>query len=166
MDERVPGMAGVALNAESTLSGLRFAGLDELLGYRLRRAQGAAHRDYLAAQGKARLTQKQVAVMWLVDANPGVAQGMIGTLLGMDRATMMVLVNRLEARGLLRRARSRTDARRRELHVTAAGARLLARVRERIASHEGRMKSLFSAAELKTLLNLLERLQQLDQFSG
>jgi hypothetical protein len=39
-----------------------YAGLDELLGYSLRRAQGAVHRDYLAAVGKLRITQKQAAL--------------------------------------------------------------------------------------------------------
>lgn len=161
MDARQPESPGVALIAGTTLA-LDFAGLHNLLGYRLRRAQGAAHRDYLNSLDKMKLTQKQTAVMWLVEANPGVAQGTIGTALGMDRATMMVLVDRLEARGLVRRSRSRTDGRRRELHATPAGIRLLARVRERIAEHERRMQSLFSAAEMSTLTRLLERLQGLE----
>src|SRR5688572_2234943 len=89
---------------------LDFSGLDQLLGYRLRRAQGAVHRHYLAMLDGLKLTQKQAAVLWLVMSNPGVAQGAIGSALGMDRATMMVLVNRLEDKGLVRRLRSRVDA--------------------------------------------------------
>lgn len=141
---------------------LDFAGLDELLGYRLRRAQGAVHRDYLATLGEVRLTQKQTAVLWLVTSNPGVAQGAIGAALGMDRATMMALVDRLEERGLLRRSRSTVDARRRELRVTVAGRRLLGRVRRRISRHEALVKRAFSASELRTLQDLLGRLQSLD----
>lgn len=147
--------------AQATTQPLDFDGLDQLLGYRLRRAQGGAHRDYMAQVGELKLTQKQTAVMWLVQGNPGVAQGAIGAALGMDRATMMALVDRLEARGLLRRSRSRADGRRRELHATPAGSRHLAAVRERIAEHEQRIKDLFSAQELRTLSALLERLQQL-----
>jgi len=139
-----------------------FAGLDALLGYHLRRAQGAVHRDYLATLDELKLTQKQTAVMWLVIGNPGVAQGVIGSALAMDRATMMVLVNRLEKRGLLQRRRSSVDARRRELHATAAGRRVMDQVRKRIALHEARMKRLFSAAEMRTLGRLLQRLQGLD----
>jgi DNA-binding MarR family transcriptional regulator len=138
---------------------LDFVGLDLLLGYRLRRAQGAAHRDYLAAVGDLGLTQKQTAVLWLVQCNPGVAQGAIGAALGMDRATMMALVDRLEERGLLVRKRSVVDARRRELHPTAAGDRLLEKVRTRIAAHEARMKSRFTQKELSQLLSLLQKLQ-------
>lgn len=163
MDARQSKWVDPAFPAEATPSALRFNGLDELLGYRLRRAQGAAHRDYLATLGKLRLTQKQTAVLWLVDANPGVAQGAVGAALGMDRATMMVLVNRMQARGLIQRARSHVDGRRRELRITPAGARLLAKVRARIDRHEARMKKLFTAQELDTLRHLLARLQRLEE---
>jgi len=149
--------------AVSTPSALDFAGLDQLLGYRLRRAQGAVHRDYLATLGALKLTQKQTAVMWLVQGNPGVAQGAVGNALGMDRATMMALVDRLEARGLLRRSHSRIDARRRELHATPAGMQLLQAVRDRIDRHESRIKREFNPAELRTLQRLLQRLQDLER---
>jgi DNA-binding MarR family transcriptional regulator len=142
---------------------LDFAGLDDLLGYALRRAQGAVHRDYMASLGSARITQKQTAVLWLVQSNPGVTQGTIGNALGMDRATIMALVNRLSNRGLVKRRRSRADARRRELHLTAAGAALLGQVRLRIAHHERRMKQLLSDAELRKLKVLLTRLQSLER---
>ena len=148
--------------AATTGSALDYSGLDELLGYRLRRAQGAVHRDYLTTLGPLKLTQKQTAVLWLVQGNPGVAQGAIGNALGMDRATMMALVDRLEGRGLLRRSRSRIDARRRELHATPAGLHLLEQVRDRIRRHETRIKREFNPAELRTLQRLLERLQRLE----
>lgn len=150
-----------ALTDESGSPTLDFAGLDQLLGYRLRRAQGAVHRHYLAVLGKVKLTQKQTAVLWLVISNPGVAQGAIGSALGMDRATTMALVNRLEERGLLGRSRSRVDARRRELEATPAGRRLMEQARERIARHEELVKRLFSAPELRTLQHLLQRLHSL-----
>ena len=53
---------------------LMFAELDGLLGYRLRRAQGAMHRDFMAAVADLELTQKQAATLWLIQANPGVSQ--------------------------------------------------------------------------------------------
>lgn len=139
-----------------------FSGLDQLLGYRLRRAQGAVYRNYLATLNGLKLTQKQAAVLWLVMSNPRVAQGAIGSALGMDRATMMVLVDRLEERGLVRRLHSRIDARRRELQATAAGQRVMAEARLRIARHESQMQGLFSAAELRTLQRLLGRLQAME----
>ena len=91
---------------------LMFEELDGLLGYRLRRAQGAMHRDYMAAVADLELTQKQTATLWLINANPGVAQVSVASALGMDRATMMAVTDRLEDRGYVIRKRSVTDRRR------------------------------------------------------
>lgn len=140
---------------------LDFAGLDQLLGYRLRRAQSAVHRDYNAMFEELKLTQKQTGVMWLVVSNPGVAQGTIGAALGMDRATMMVIVDRLEARGLLKRIRSRKDARQRELFATPEGQRLMKKVLSLTVRHEKRLKQLFTDAEMRIFEDLLQRLQTL-----
>lgn len=142
-------------------SPLDFAGLNDLIGYRLRRAQSAVHRDYNVMFDELKITQKQTGVMWLVVSNPGVAQGNIGAALGMDRATMMVIVDRLEARGLLKRIRSRKDARQRELFATPEGQRLMKKVHSLTERHEKRLKQLFTAAELQILEHLLQRLQAL-----
>ena len=59
---------------EPELPELLFEELDGLLGYRLRRAQGAMHRDYMAAVAGLNLTQKLNATLWLINANPGVVE--------------------------------------------------------------------------------------------
>jgi DNA-binding MarR family transcriptional regulator len=138
---------------------LVFEGLDELLGYRLRRAQGAMHRDYMAAVAGLDLTQKQTATLWLINGNAGVSQVSLAAALGMDRATMMSVVDRLEERGLVIRKRSNTDRRRQKLYLTPAGQNMLRKVKARIVKHEERLKSLFTAAELAALLAALQKLQ-------
>jgi DNA-binding MarR family transcriptional regulator len=138
---------------------LVFQELDTLLGYRLRRAQGAMHRDFMAALSDLGLTQKQAATMWLVNANPGASQVSIAAALGMDRATMMALIDRLDDRELITRKRSTVDRRRQELHLTPAGQAVLRKTKTRIAAHEERYKSLFKPAELATLLAALQKFQ-------
>jgi MarR family transcriptional regulator, organic hydroperoxide resistance regulator len=138
---------------------LIFEELDGLLGYRLRRAQGAMHRDYMASVAGLDLTQKQTATLWLINGNPGVSQGSIATALGMDRATMMAVIDRLEDRGLVIRKRSTTDRRRHELYLTPAGLSILRKVKARIAKHEERFQSLFTPAELQALLTALQKFQ-------
>jgi DNA-binding MarR family transcriptional regulator len=138
---------------------LMFEELDGLLGYRLRRAQGAMHRDFMAAVASLDLTQKQAATLWLINGNPGVAQVAVAAALGMDRATTMAIVDRLEARRLVIRQRSSTDRRRQELYLTPAGQSALRKAKARIAKHEERFKSLFTAGELESLLTALQRLQ-------
>ena len=139
--------------------GLVFEQLDGLLGYRLRRAQGAMHRDFMAAVSSLDLTQKQAATLWLINGNPGVAQVSVAAALGMDRATMMSIVDRLDERGLVIRKRSTADRRRQGLYLTPVGQNTLRRAKARIAKHEERFKSLFTAAELEALLAALQKLQ-------
>ena len=138
-----------------------FEELDSLLGYRMRRAQGAMHRDYMATVADLALTQKQTATLWLINANPGVSQVSIAGALGMDRATMMSVTDRLEERGLLVRKRSSVDRRRQELYLTPSGQSTLRKVKARIAEHEARFKALFKPAELAALLAALKKFRSL-----
>lgn len=145
---------------ESESPDLMFAELDGLLGYLLRRAQGAMHRDFMAAVAQFALTQKQVATLWLIQANAGVSQVEVAATLGMDRATMMSVTDRLEDRGFVIRKRSTTDRRRQELYLTPAGQSTLRKCKVKIAEHESRFNSLFTGAELASLLEALKRFQE------
>jgi DNA-binding MarR family transcriptional regulator len=140
-------------------SDLVFAELDGLLGYLLRRAQGAMHRDFLTSVATFELTQKQAATMWLIQANAGVSQAEVAAALGMDRATMMALTDRLEDRGFVVRKRSSSDRRRQDLYLTPAGQSVLRKCKARITEHEDRFRSLFTAAEYESLLDALKRFQ-------
>jgi DNA-binding MarR family transcriptional regulator len=140
---------------------LMFAELDGLLGYLLRRAQGAMHRDFMAAVAEFELTQKQAATLWLIQANAGVSQVEVAAALGMDRATMLGLIDRLEDRGLVLRKRSTVDRRRQELYLTPAGQNILRKCKTKVAAHEEKFRELFTASELSSLLEALKRFQSL-----
>jgi DNA-binding MarR family transcriptional regulator len=146
---------------EEAESELTFAGLDGLLGYLLRRAQGAMHRDFMAAVAEFALTQKQAATLWLIQANPGVSQVEVAATLGMDRATMMSVTDRLEDRGFVIRKRSTVDRRRQELYLTPAGQSTLRKCKTRVNEHEDKFSALFTQAELASLLDALKRFQKL-----
>jgi DNA-binding MarR family transcriptional regulator len=146
---------------ESTATELAFAELDGLLGYLLRRAQGAMHRDFMASVASFELTQKQAATLWLIQANAGVSQAEVASALGMDRATMMALTDRLEERGFVIRKRSSVDRRRQDLYLTPAGQSILKKCKARIAEHDAKFRALFTAPELAALLEALKRFQNL-----
>jgi DNA-binding MarR family transcriptional regulator len=99
--------------------------------------------------------------LWLVHANPGTSQAEVAAALGMDRATMMALTDRLEDRGFVIRKRSSVDRRRQELYLTPSGQSILKKCKVRIAEHEERFRALFSASELESLLEALKRFQNL-----
>jgi MarR family transcriptional regulator, organic hydroperoxide resistance regulator len=140
---------------------LMFAELDSLLGYLLRRAQGAMHRDFMAAVADFGLTQKQAATLWLIQANGGVSQAEVAAALDMDRATMMAVTDRLEDRGFVTRKRSTVDRRRQDLFLTPAGQSVLRKCKARISEHEQKFRALFSQAELTSLLTALKKFQTL-----
>ena len=142
---------------------LMFAELDDLLGYHLRRAQGAMHRDFMAVVADFELTQKQAATLWLIQANPGVSQVEVAAALGMDRATMMALTDRLEDRGFVTRKRSSVDRRRQELYLTPSGQSTLRKCKSRVAEHEQKFRGMFTAAELASLVDALKKLQSLGE---
>jgi DNA-binding MarR family transcriptional regulator len=151
-------MSSAALvDREAEPSRVSYDGLDQVLGFHLRQAQGAMHRRIIALLSAVDLTQKQAAVLWLTGANPGASQSSIGGALRMDRATTMAIIDRLEARDVLTRERSRVDRRRQELRLSSAGQDLLIQVKSLIQTHEDRFAARFTEAELDLLKRLLGR---------
>ncbi len=67
--------------------------LASVLGFHIRLAHGTVYRHIAETFSVLDLTQKQVSVLWLVDARPGIAQTDLSRILRMDRATTMAIVN-------------------------------------------------------------------------
>jgi DNA-binding MarR family transcriptional regulator len=139
---------------------LQLVGLDDLLGFHLKLAQSALHRDFLATLKELEITQKQFAVLSILKANPGASQIALANKLGTDRATMMAIVDRLQGRGFLLRSPSQTDRRRQDLYLTKEGMIVLVRSRALVEGHEMAFKALFSTAELQQLVEFLARVHK------
>ena len=132
----------------------------DILGFRIRLAYVAVYRHFMATFSELDLTQKQVAALWLVSDNPGIAQTDLAQRLYMDRATTMGIVNRLQGRHLLRRGPSPGDLRRKTLYLTAEGDALLVRAKQAILAHERWLRGRFSKSEIKTMMALLDRIHE------
>jgi DNA-binding MarR family transcriptional regulator len=143
-----------------TAARMELGGLGELLGFHLRLAQLAMYRDFVSAMEELDLTQKQLATLQLIGANPGVSQVDLAATLGTDRATMMGMIDRLDQRDLLVRERSASDRRRQELSLTKRGAELLSEAQRVLARHEQDYTSRFSQAELEALMSALRRIHR------
>ena len=136
--------------------------LHEVLGFHIRLAHGAVYRHFSETFADLGLTQKQVSVMWLIEAFPQIAQTDLAERLQMDRATTMAIVNRLQARELLTRGKSQTDKRKQILTLTATGQETLANAKLAIAQHESWLNARFTDEERETLRSLLMRIHQGD----
>ena len=136
------------------------SGMDGFLGYHLRLAYLSISRHFAKAMASVDLTQKQMGVLWLIGDNGGVSQVAIARELGMDRASMMAIVDRLQSRGLVVRERSRHDGRRQELYLTPQGRKVLAKAKSIIGKHERWMTERFSEDEVAALMEMLRRLHR------
>jgi len=135
-------------------------GLDAILGFHIRLAHSVVYRHFTETFSMLDLTQKQVSVLWLIQANAGIGQAEIGRRLQIDRATVMAIVNRLQGRGFVERTKSTGDGRRQTLHLTAGGQEALASARACIVTHEDWLKSRFTRDEVASLIQLLQRIHQ------
>ena len=136
---------------------LSLGGLEDLLGFHIRRAQATFYRHFVRALAKLDLTQRQFAVLELLSANPGASQVDLAGLLALDRPAMMTVIDRLEERRLVTRQRSRSDRRRQEIRLTETGSGLLLNARKLVRRHDARFTSRFSKAEAQALIDALKR---------
>jgi DNA-binding MarR family transcriptional regulator len=136
--------------------------LPSLLGYVLRRTQSAVFSDFAATFAKAgeTLTPGEFGLLVLVERNDGLSQMALARALGIDRSTLVPILDRLQARGLLVRRPSPTDGRTHALQLTAEGDKALARFTRLVRAHEKRIASGLSSAEIGTLIELLGKVHR------
>lgn len=139
-------------------SKVSMAGLDELIGTKMRYAYLFLRRGFAERLGPIGLTQTQCATMWLLDANPGVSQTELADVLDVDRVTMIGVIEKLARSGLISRTRSSTDGRRRNLALSKKGKDLFERAKEEILTHDREFASSLSPGELMVLKEILEKI--------
>ncbi|MCW0232414.1 MAG: MarR family transcriptional regulator [Ferrovibrio sp.] len=136
--------------------------LDNLLGYRLRRAQLAVFQDFLIAMKGFELRPAQFSVLAIIAANPGLKQSRVSEALGINRANFVALLDELEQRKLARRAAAPGDRRSNALYLTPKGEGFLKEsYRHLLTQHEKRVEAVLGSADKQLLLNLLDKLTTL-----
>lgn len=137
---------------------VRLGFLDTLIGYHLRRAQVGLFQHFARTVGRAGLTPGQLGVIATIGANPGLSQTRLGHALGIDRSTMVALIDALERRGLVVRESSPHDRRSHALRLSGQGTELVGRLEEAVRAHESDWAGTLSVAERRQLVELLRRL--------
>ena len=92
-----------------------------------------------------------------VDDVPGISQQALSEALGIDRNNVSLIVDKLEARGLLKRAVNGADRRARELTITPDGKKLWRGYRARIRLANDRILSPLKPDEKELFLDMLVR---------
>jgi len=107
------------------------------------------------------LSPVQSHVLHLIEPGRPLPMGRLAATLSCDASNVTGLVDRLEARGLIRRIPSTDDRRVKVLDLTPTGARLRAQLLTRMGRRELPLARL-SAADQRTLVRLLETLLEND----
>lgn len=135
-------------------SGLR---LEARLTYLLKRALvdlEDLHAEYLAPVG---ISGRELGVLLLLDGSDATSQQQAAGRLGIDRTTMVGLVDALEAKKLVARRADAGDRRRNVLELTAGGHTTLAEAVRASDEAERRLLAGLDDAECAQLRMLLSR---------
>ena len=144
--------------AETSDDTVKLGLLPDLLGYQLRRAQLSMFQSFAESMSAYQISPGQFGVLTIISENPGLNQTRLAGALGIDRSTMVAVLDGLEERGLMERTPSPTDRRSHALLLTSAGKTLLTRVRPALEAHERRIAEPLTDKERATLLSLLRRM--------
>jgi DNA-binding MarR family transcriptional regulator len=140
------------------VAGIDYGGLDDLLGYALRRAQLAGFEAFHQATAGVDITPPRYTALTFVGANPGLSQTDLGAALGTARSGAMQLSNWFERHGLAERRRRNGDSRAWGLYLTARGKALIAKLTRRVRASDAAFASRLAPRELAELKKLLGKL--------
>ncbi len=132
--------------------------LPSLIGYNLRRAQLTVFQNFQSTMAPFDLTPGQFGVLVLICENEGLSQSDLGAALGIDRSTMVAVIDRLESRDFVVRAPSPNDRRSYALRLSDHGKKTVIEILPRLREHEVAIAGGLSKSEQSTLIELLRRI--------
>jgi DNA-binding MarR family transcriptional regulator len=129
--------------------------LPDQLGFLVRRVQLWVFREFTRGLARFDITLAQYSVLTVIGANPGINQLAVASALTIERAGLGRLIERLEARNLLKRLPSTVDRRSYVLHLTPEGRKALARMRAIVYENEKRLEKKFKPGDFEDLKRML-----------
>jgi len=129
--------------------------LPDQLGFLVRRVQLWVFREFTRRLARFDITLAQYSVLTVVRANPGINQLAVASALTIERAGLGRLIERLEARNLLKRVPSAVDRRSYVLHLTPEGRKALVRMRATVYEGEKRLAQKFRPGDFQVLKRML-----------
>lgn len=128
------------------------------VGYALRRAAHRINEAVVRELEPLGIHPRHYAVLLLLSKTGPLSQQEIGRELGIDRTTMVHIIDDLEERGLVVRARDPLDRRKYAVGVTDDAQGVLERASAVLTMTEDRFLAPLDAAERRRLHNLLQKL--------
>jgi DNA-binding MarR family transcriptional regulator len=132
--------------------------LEDFPGHQIRRLQQIAVAIFLEESEPYGITPVQCAAMMMVNTSADLDQRSLARSIGFDTSTIAGVIDRLEARGLLRRSLSALDARVRLITLTDKGRVLLERLMPCVMRAQNRMLAPLAEAERPDFMRMLRKL--------
>jgi DNA-binding MarR family transcriptional regulator len=137
---------------------LDFGVLDTFVGFQLHKARNVAATE-LRHELAAGLLPGYFPILYLIDRNPGRTQSAIAHAVGLDRSSLVPILNRFERRGWLARTVAAGDRRAHALELTESGRAVLAGLAATVSTLEARISGALGADGQPEMLRLLHRFQ-------
>lgn len=133
-------------------------GLETTVGFLLRLAQVAVFKDLLAALKPFDLRVTDLSVLMVVEATPGLQQRVIGEMLRIQRPNLVIILDQLQMRGLVRRGAVPSDRRAYAVSLTSEGAALLREAKAAHAAHHRKVLEALGDLDQERMLAALTRI--------
>ena len=127
------------------------------IGFLLNRAHRRSRQAVVDALAGSGLNPGHVAILGAVSATSGLSQAELGDITGIEKSSMVLLVDALETGGWIRRGPHRNDRRAHALVLTSEGRRRLRTLGPRLQAAEDALLERLTVAERRRLVALLHR---------
>jgi DNA-binding MarR family transcriptional regulator len=127
-------------------------------GFMIRRVHQIAVSLFMEETGPLKVTNRQYGILFVIRHRPDIDQISVANLLGLDRSTTGMVLNKLEQDGLISRSVEAADRRRHSVHLTRSGEYMLDKLAVPASRAQTRVLSVFTRREQALFLALLEKL--------
>lgn len=129
--------------------------LPDLVGYNLRKAQSAVFKHFSRTVSSHDVSPGHFGVLVLIEANPGMSQTTLARALGVDRSSIVPVIDHLEGEGLVTREKKPSDRRTHELQLTTYGTSRLSALKSSVLEHDAQVAGCLSDTEKQDLIESL-----------
>jgi DNA-binding MarR family transcriptional regulator len=139
-------------------SGLHQGFLSDLVSYYIRLVQIAAYKNFEGVSQEYGVAPRYFGLLSLIETNPGMPQSRLAEAIHLIRSSLVPILDKLEADGLVERRSSDIDRRHKSVWLTARGKKIVGRLKDLVRTHEQRLLVGFSKQEKQQLLEFLKRI--------
>ncbi|MEX1034516.1 MAG: MarR family transcriptional regulator [Sneathiella sp.] len=135
---------------------MQMTALEGIVGFHMRKAILRGQSRLATAAGR-KLVTGQFSVMAIINENPGRTQSAIAEAAGLDRSSLVPILNKFEKDGLILRAPVKGDKRAYAVRLTKKGEKELAVLKEKAEEIEAQVIAGLGVKDHARLIDLLKR---------